>query len=141
MMRLDISHSFDKVPEAGAEVVEYALKLTATELWGQIAREAPVDHGRLAGSFLIEQQSPLRWMIYTLVEYALNVYHGTPPHTIFPVNAKALYWPGAPHPVKKVNHPGTAGNLFLDRAIENTATRVDDFAVIAINEVMGRYDL
>lgn len=29
-----------------------------------------------------------------------------PPHVIRPRNAKALFWPGARHPVKKVNHPG-----------------------------------
>lgn len=141
MLRLDITHSFEKVPEAGAEIVEHALKLTAAELWGQIAREAPVDHGRLAGSFLIEQQSPLQWMIYTLVEYALAVHNGTAPHTIYPVNAKALFWPGALHPVKKVNHPGTAANPFAERAIDNTSARVDDFARIAVDEVMARYDL
>lgn len=31
----------------------------------------------------------------------------TPPRTIRPKRRKALYWPGAAHPVAKVNHPGS----------------------------------
>lgn len=32
---------------------------------------------------------------------------GTRPHKIRPRKKKALYWEGADHPVKEVNHPGT----------------------------------
>jgi len=32
---------------------------------------------------------------------------GTRPHTIRPRDRKALYWPGAKHPVKSVRHPGS----------------------------------
>jgi len=31
----------------------------------------------------------------------------TAPHTIVPKRAKALFWAGAKHPVKRVNHPGS----------------------------------
>lgn len=31
----------------------------------------------------------------------------TPARTILPVRKKALYWPGAAHPVKSVSHPGS----------------------------------
>jgi len=31
----------------------------------------------------------------------------TPARTILPVRKKALYWPGAAHPVKSVRHPGS----------------------------------
>ena len=31
----------------------------------------------------------------------------TAPHKIVPKNKKALFWPGAKHPVKSVNHPGS----------------------------------
>ncbi|WP_343073091.1 hypothetical protein [Clostridium sp. YIM B02569] len=36
--------------------------------------------------------------------------------SIRPKNKKALYWKGAAHPVKQVNHPGTKGF----KTIENT---------------------
>lgn len=42
---------------------------------------------------------------------------GTPPHVIRPKDAKALYWPGAAHPVGKVNHPGTPAYHFLRTAL------------------------
>lgn len=31
----------------------------------------------------------------------------TPPRTIVPLQKKALFWPGAKHPVKSVQHPGS----------------------------------
>jgi hypothetical protein len=37
---------------------------------------------------------------------------------IVPVSAKALFWPGAAHPVKRVNHPGTRANPFLKKALQ-----------------------
>lgn len=32
---------------------------------------------------------------------------GTDPHVILPSKKRALFWPSASHPVKRVNHPGT----------------------------------
>lgn len=45
----------------------------------------------------------------TNVKYAAIHHFGgtTRPHEIFPVKAKALFWPGAKHPVKSVKHPGS----------------------------------
>jgi hypothetical protein len=37
---------------------------------------------------------------------------------IVPTNKKALFWKGASHPVKKVNHPGTKAQPFLFPAWE-----------------------
>lgn len=50
------------------------------------------------------------------VQYGGYLEEGTPPHIIRPQNKKALYWRGAAHPVKQVNHPGTKGF----KTIENT---------------------
>ena len=41
------------------------------------------------------------------VRYGKWLEKGTPAHVIRPKHKKALYWVGAAHPVKKVNHPGT----------------------------------
>lgn len=41
---------------------------------------------------------------------------GTRPHIIRPVRARALYWPGAAHPVRQVNHPGTRPYRWLRRS-------------------------
>lgn len=41
------------------------------------------------------------------VRYGQYLEEGTPPHIIEPKEKKALFWYGAKHPVKRVNHPGT----------------------------------
>lgn len=46
------------------------------------------------------------------------VVEGTRPHVIYPRDKKALYWPGARHPVGVVHHPGTRANPFLQRAAD-----------------------
>jgi hypothetical protein len=51
------------------------------------------------------------------VEYWMTVEFGSGPHIITPVNKKALYWPGARHPVARVNHPGTPVQPFLRPAL------------------------
>lgn len=47
------------------------------------------------------------------VKYAIYVEKGTKAHIIRPKRKKFLYWQGASHPVKKVNHPGTKAKPFL----------------------------
>jgi hypothetical protein len=49
--------------------------------------------------------------------YAADVELGTPPHVILPRNKKALHWPGADHPVARVNHPGTEPSPYLRPAL------------------------
>jgi HK97 gp10 family phage protein len=49
--------------------------------------------------------------------YAAYVELGTRPHEIRPVHARALFWEGAMHPVRKVDHPGTRPQPFLRPAL------------------------
>lgn len=50
-----------------------------------------------------------RVSVGTNVKYAaIHQFGGkTAPHTIVPRKAKALFWPGAKHPVKSIKHPGS----------------------------------
>ena len=50
------------------------------------------------------------------VNYAAAVEYGTSPHVIKPVNKKALFWPGARHPVAQVNHPAPLELVALGHA-------------------------
>ena len=52
------------------------------------------------------------------IKYARLVEEGTRPHTIRAKNKKALYWKGAKHPVKSVNHPGSKAKPYLIPAFE-----------------------
>ena len=53
----------------------------------------------------------------TNLSYARYVHDGTRPHPLAARNARALFWPGASHPVRSVNHPGYKGNPFLTDAL------------------------
>ncbi len=128
-------------------VVSHVLDLTAMELWGNISREAPYDHGRLSGSFEIEQIDDLSYRIFTNVEYALFVHDGTRPHWIeashdsylgVTIRQGFLWWEGASHPVRRVYHPGYAGNPWIDeKAIPMTEDRVDEFIQTALTSTAG----
>lgn len=52
-----------------------------------------------------------------LAPYAIFVHDGTKPHEIRPKNKKALKTPFGPR--KKVNHPGTKANPYLQNAVDN----------------------
>ena len=49
----------------------------------------------------------------TNVEYAPFLQFGTRPYDIRPINKKALFWPGAGHPVKGVHNPGLPPRPFM----------------------------
>lgn len=126
---------FERLIRKARQAIALAIKYTATEVWGNIRKEAPVDHGRLAGSFQLDQVDDLTYRIWSGVEYALAVHEGTKPHVIEPKNKKALYWDGAKHPVKRVMHPGTQANPYADRAIEQASSRMNEFISRALREV------
>lgn len=52
------------------------------------------------------------------VDYGEILEKGSKPHVIKPKNKKALYWRGAAHPYKQVNHPGTEGKPILEPTIQ-----------------------
>lgn len=58
------------------------------------------------------------------VKYGKQLEEGTPPHVIRPKNKKALYWRGAAHPVKKVNHPGTRGYPVIEDTLRSNKDRL-----------------
>lgn len=58
-------------------------------------------------------------------DYTPFVIHGTAAHEIRPATKKALFWPGAAHPVAFVQHPGTQPNDFPGRAFEATQAELD----------------
>ncbi|MDI6840437.1 MAG: hypothetical protein QMD71_06300 [bacterium] len=131
----------DRLLEATREALVLAIKYTATEVWGNIRKEAPVDHGRLAGSFQLSQLDEMAWKIWSGVHYALHVHEGTgihgptgQPYEIRPVNKKALYWAGADHPVARVMHPGIPGNPYATRAMDEASKRTEEFISRALRE-------
>lgn len=83
---------------------------------------APKRSGRLAESLRAEVHDKLLRVGSLDCNYAADVELGTAPHVILPRNKKALHWPGADHPVAKVNHPGTAPQPYLRPALYQRRT-------------------
>ena len=62
------------------------------------------------------------------VAYNKFVIKGTGPHAIYPRFARALYWPGAAHPVRSVMHPGTKANPYHERAVRDSRSDIEETA-------------
>ena len=122
----------DKVSEAKAKGMEYATQ----EMVRVLMMNSPVDHGLLK-SWFIESISEDEAHIKSPATYASFVNDGTGPYIIEPVSAKALYWEGADHPVKRVHHPGIQGQHFVEQSIDDVEGRVDGYFLKALSEVLG----
>ncbi|MGL5712424.1 MAG: hypothetical protein ACRCX2_05340, partial [Paraclostridium sp.] len=60
------------------------------------------------------------------VDYGGILEEGSKPHVIRPKNKKALYWRGASHPVKQVNHPGTKGKPIIEPTINDNIGNIKE---------------
>lgn len=99
--------------------------------------EVPIRTGNLKASHMIDEPSPLERRLYpdeSRAPYAEQVILGSGPHEIVPVNAQALYWPGADHPVRRVHHPGTKPNPYLERAVAaaDTETTMNNYIELVL---------
>lgn len=119
-----------------------ALGYIAQDVWGGIKKEAPKDHGRMAGSFTLERESSYRHKIRAGVEYALFVHEGTGIYgpnrsPILPKNASRLVfsWKGQMWHLRSVK--GQEANPFADRAMTATEARVPEFISRALAETPG----
>lgn len=89
----------------------------ASEILMDAKRYVPVDSGALLDDLDKEVTGLTAAIGAKTLEYSVYVELGTRPHMIRPTQAKALYWVGAPHPVKSVSHPGTAPHPYLAPAL------------------------
>ncbi|MHB8895289.1 MAG: HK97 gp10 family phage protein [Candidatus Geothermincolia bacterium] len=144
-----------RIIKAFPKTVERALDKTALNVHGNIVKEAPKNHGRLAGSWTPKKLSALLWGISSRVKYRFMVQTGTKAHIIRPKNKKALRFKvtqgvmkvqkdrsrftiktGAVY-AKVVHHPGTKANPYITRAIVATEKRIPEFVDKAIKETLG----
>ena len=71
------------------------------------------------------------------LNYAAYVVNGTAPHLILPRAKRALYWPGAAHPVRSVQHPGTKPNPFMTDALTAVGPQAEAAIVSAAETVVS----
>ena len=119
-----LQNKADRIPEELKNLVNTA----AFAVDREVKEASPVITGNLQGATSIDNLSDYEKRIFVdegIAPYAIYVIKGTRPHDIYPVNAKALYWPGADHPVKVVHHPGTEANDYFTTGVENARPEID----------------
>jgi len=139
-IRFDLSE-LDELTQKVPGAVSRALELLAQELNRQMKLEAPVDDGYMRSSIEIPRRTgEFEYSIFIGADYWRPVQFGSKPHVIEAVNAQTLhfYVDGNEVFCKRVNHPGTAANPFIDRALDNVEPRIDEFVDIALEEISPR---
>ncbi len=100
-----------------------------------VEKTVPVRTGELRRSIHATRLSKGMWIVGTNKIYARAVHDGRPRVVIRPRKKKALYWKGAPHPVKKVIQPPRKANPFMRRAIEMFFSNIER----EIESIMGDF--
>ncbi|HEV7216691.1 MAG TPA: HK97 gp10 family phage protein [Chloroflexota bacterium] len=116
-----IERAAEKAREAGrfSDATSAVAQAGAEVLLGALQAEAPVRSGKLRASIVARDNGANGYGFYG-VRYGKLVVHGTRPHVILPRTKRALFWPGAGHPLRRVQHPGTKPSSFPARAVQRS---------------------
>ena len=131
-----LQKNFERAPVDVFNSLERAINKSAWIITGHVKDATPVkthalksgirpDFGRLSAT-IRPHNAP----------YAFFVHEGTKPHIIKPKVKKALWWKGAAHPVKRVHHPGTKANPFMEKGLEKSITEVEQIFKKEIDSVL-----
>ena len=141
-LELDTS-PIGKLGSMPSEAIPKALSYAAQDMTRFLQMNSPVDHGLLKQWF-IESLDDEEAHIKSPAEYAVYQDQGTKPHMIYPrgvatyhagrklTSGSALWWPGAKHPVRKVNHPGIKGKHFVDKSFNQLRPRMGGYLAKAL---------
>jgi len=134
-----ITSDLDKTVAAFPKALGRALRYITLDLHGNLVKEAPKDHGKLAGSWTPQQMGELYWAINSKTKYRFMIETGTKAHEIRPKTKKSLAFKVQGEWVfcTLVKHPGTKANPYITRSIDKTEKRVGEFVDKAIKEVLG----
>jgi len=124
-----------QAPAIAAPILQRALSASQAILAKNTTKlTVPWRTGFLTQSFRAELTSGmLRW--FPTASYAPFVEFGTKPHTILPKDKKALFWPGAAHPVRSVNHPGSKPNPFMERIVAASQDEINTTFGSALQQI------
>ena len=106
------------------ERLSRAIPRIARRMQNELVLASPVNTGRLRNSIKVESTN--KGIVITIVDYAMFVEFGTPPHLIKPKNKKSLKFKGDAGDVfaKEVKHPGTRPNPFIRNTINNKMQQI-----------------
>jgi hypothetical protein len=89
-----------------------------------LRKVTPVKTGRLKRGQRLIKKGELEWEISEVDFYGQILRDGVPAASMNPIvprQKKALWWPGLPHPIARVNnHPGIKKNDYFQKAIDNS---------------------
>jgi Bacteriophage HK97-gp10, putative tail-component len=130
-----LTAAFQQYPQISLPILQRALSASGAILAQNTTRSTvPWRTGFLTQSFRAQLTGlVLTW--FPTASYAGYVEFGTAPHVITAKNAKALYWPGALHPVKSVNHPGTKPNDYMGRIVRASQDDINEMFGTALGQI------
>lgn len=118
-----ISTKLNELPEKARELLGDESSGIAEIYRAAMIEEAPFKIGDLKDRHIVEEIGDLERSIYSDVPHFEYVVLGTPAHLI--EGNPWLYWEGAKHPVRRVNHPGTEPNDYPSQAFQNAEPAVE----------------
>ena len=143
----ELRRAFREYPKISAPILDRALAATQFVFQKNTLKDDPVPWrtGNLLQSFRFRTSAgQARW--FPTARYAPFVQFGTAPHTITPINARALAWSkggggryvtaasgrqyfrkaaGATIFAMRVNHPGTKPRRFMERIVEKSIGEIN----------------
>ena len=133
-IRVEIDTSgFDIDIHAIENAISEEIRDTAYKVERQAKELAPIDTGELRKSITTDGGG-LEYAVDSNLEYAPHVEFGTSPHVI--EGNDYLYWEGAEHPVRRVNHPGNEAYLYLKTAFDAQTDGLENRILDAIDDIL-----
>lgn len=117
-----------------------AVEKTTLKIESQTKKEAPVNKQSGGGNLRQSIKSGMRGLASGFVEvnanYGVYVHEGTRPHQIRVRRARVLANTRTGQVFGRVvNHPGTAANPFLERAVKKVEKDIDGYFISAVQNV------
>ena len=104
----------EKIMKEASKIVKKTLYNIEKDAKHNLDENGNVDTGRLKGSITTNIIGQFSGEVGTNVDYADAIESGSRPHVI--KGNEYLYWEGAEHPVRQVNHPGTKASPYMEPA-------------------------
>ena len=110
---VEVTRLSDEVERDVKKVVKNSAFNIERNAKSNLTKNKSVDTGHLRRGISTDIKGLDATIHTSNIKYAPGVEYGTRAHVIRAKNKKALYWKGAKHPVKQVNHPGSKAKPFL----------------------------
>jgi hypothetical protein len=120
----ELKRTLERIPEQIKNVLEDLTR----ETYERAVEYAPERTGFLRRNVRMSVEG-LTGRVISQAPYSAYVEFGTRPHMIFPRRARALWFEVGGRTVfaRYVHHPGTKGQFFMRRALQDALNRLSDF--------------